>query len=145
MRKFTLLLFLLNCNPVFSDSIQKWTDTSGQIHYSDKPPPSSTGIKQQIRIYGSFDESAYDEAVKRNTTLYKEIRLIEKHEKSRVKAAETRLDDYLNSLEKKRKKLELAKEKKRQSRESERNRVSIKLKRSKQTKDLAEKHKQFGL
>ena len=145
MRKFTLLLFLFICNPVFSDSIQKWTDTSGQVHYSDKPPPSSARIKQQIKIHDSFDESAYDEAVKRNSALYKEIRLIEKREKSRVKAAEIRLDDYLNSLEKKRKQLELAKEKKRQSRESERNRASIKLKRSKPTKGLTEKHKLFGL
>ncbi|MFW2439176.1 MAG: DUF4124 domain-containing protein [Arenicellales bacterium] len=145
MRKITLLLFLLSCNPVFSDSIQKWTDASGQVHYSDQPTPSSATIKQHIKIYHDFDESAYDEATKRNTALYKEIRLIEKREKSREKAAEIRLDDYLNSLEKKRRKLERAKEKKHQSRESEKNRVSIKLKRSKPSKDLAEKHKLFGL
>ncbi len=145
MRKTTLLLLLLACNPAFSDSIQKWTDASGQIHYGDKPPPSTARMKQHIEIYSNFDESAYQAAMKRNSALYKEVRQIEKREKSRAKAAEKRLDDYFKSLDKKSRDLERAKAKKRQSRESERNRASIKLRRSKPSKTSTEKHKPFQL
>ena len=149
MRKTTLLfplfLFLLSSNLAFSDSIQKWTDASGQIHYGDKPPPSSALIKQRIEVHSNFDESAYEEAMKRNSALYKEVRQIEKREKARAKAAEKRLDDYLKSIDKKSRELERSKAKKRQSRESERNRASIKLKRSKPSKAPAEENKPFSL
>jgi|GEM_PF-1511677 len=142
---FPLFLFLLSSNLAFSDSIQKWTDASGQIHYGDKPPPSSARIKQRIEVHSNFDESAYEEAMKRNSALYKEVRQIEKREKARAKAAEKRLDDYLKSIDKKNRELERSKAKKRQSRESERNRASIKLKRSKPSKAPAEENKPFGL
>jgi len=150
MRKTTLLLlplllFLPGCNPAFADSIQKWTDASGQIHYGDKPPPSSARVKQRIEVHSNFDETAYEEAMKRNSTLYKEVRQIEKREKSRARAAEKRLDDYLKSIDKKSRELERSKAKKRQSRESERNRASIKLKRSKSPKASAKKNKPFSL
>ena len=142
---FPLFLFLLSSNLAFSDSIQKWTDASGQIHYGDKPPPSSARIKQRIEVHSNFDESAYEEAMKRNSALYKEVRQIEKREKARAKAAEKKLDDYLKSIDKKNRELERSKAKKRQSRESERNRASIKLKRSKPSKAPAEENKPFGL
>ena len=149
MRKTTLLfplfLFLLSSNLAFSESIQKWTDASGQIHYGDKPPPSSARIKQRIEVHSNFDESAYEEAMKRNSALYKEVRQIEKREKARAKAAKKRLDDYLKSIDKKSRELERSKAKKRQSRESERNRASIKLKSSNPSKAPAEENKPFGL
>ncbi|GBE07059.1 hypothetical protein BMS3Abin11_00160 [bacterium BMS3Abin11] len=141
MRKIALFLFLFSCNSAFSDSIQKWTDASGQIHYGDTPPPSSARIKQRIEIHSNFDELAYEEAMKRNSALYKEVRQIEKREKSRARAAEKRLDDYFKSLDKKSRELERAKAKIRRSHESERNRVSIKLRRSKPSKASAKKHK----
>lgn len=141
MRKIALLLFLLSCNSAFSDSIQKWTDASGQTHYGDTPPPSSARIKQRIEIHSNFDELAYEEAMKRNSALYKEVRQIEKREKSRARAAEKRLDDYFKSLDKKSRELERAKAKKHRSHESERNQVSIKLRRSKPSKASAKKHK----
>jgi hypothetical protein len=142
---FPLFLFLLGSNPAFSDSIQKWTDASGQIHYGDQPPPSSARIKQRIEVHSNFDESAYEEAMKRNSALYKEVRQIEKREKSRARAAEKRLDDYLKSIDKKNRELEQSKAKKRQSRELERNRASIKLKRSKPSKAPAEENEPFSL
>ena len=145
MRKITLLLFLLACNPAFSDSIQKWTNASGQIHYGDKPPPSSARTKQRIEIHSNFDESAYEAAMKRNSALYKEVRQIEKQEKLRAIAAEKRLDDYFRSLDKKSRELERANAKKRRSRELERNRTSIKLKRSKPAKVSTEKHKSIRI
>ncbi len=145
MRKIALFLFLLSCNPAFSDSIQKWTDASGQVHYGDLPPPSSARMKQRIEIYSNFDESAYQAAMKRNSALYKEVRQIEKREKSRARAAEKRLDDYFKSLDKKSRDLERAKAKKRRARQAERNRTSIKLKRSKPSKVSTEKHKSIRI
>jgi hypothetical protein len=144
MRKSTLFIFALVCNSAFSDSIQKWTDASGQIHYGDSPPPASASSKQRIEVYSNFDESAYKAAVKRSSILYKDVRQIEKRERSRAKAAEKRLDDYFKSLDKKDSERERIKIKKRQSRESERNRASIKLKRSKPPVASNEKQKYFS-
>ncbi|MEA1890955.1 MAG: DUF4124 domain-containing protein [Pseudomonadota bacterium] len=144
MRKISLFLFLLGCNPAFSDSIQKWTDSSGQIHYGDKPPPASAIIRQHIEIQNNFDETAYKEATKRNSALYKEVRKIEKEEESRARQAEKRLDDYLKFLDEKNRKREKEKAKKRQSRESERNRATIKLRRSQPSGEAAVNHKPFS-
>ncbi len=145
MRKAILFLFLLGCNPAFSDSIQKWTDASGQIHYGDKPPPADARSSQRIKIYSHFDEQEYKEAMQRNSALYKDIRQIEKEEQSRIRKAEKRLDDYMKSLDKKNRALERAKAKKRKTRDSERNRTSIKLKRTKQSKASDQQKTRFGL
>ncbi len=144
MRKAMLFLFLLSCNPAFSDSIQKWTDASGQIHYGDTPP-STASIQQRIEIHSNFDESAYEAAMKRNSALYEEVRQIEKREKYQARTAEKRLDDYLKSLDRKNRELERSKAKKHRSRERERNRVSIKLRRSKSSRAPTEKKKSLKI
>lgn len=145
MRKTILFLFLLGCNPAFSDSIQKWTDASGQMHYGDKPPPVDARFSQRIEIHSNFDEQVYNEAMQRNSALYKDIRQIEKEEQIRIREAEKRLDNYLKSLDKKNRNLERANAKKRQTRDSERNRASIKLKRTKQSKSSDKQKTRFGL
>lgn len=145
MRKIALIFFLLNSNLVFSDSIQKWTDASGLIHYGDNSPPAGASNKQKIEVHNSFDESSYKAAMKRNSALYKEVKQIEKREKSRAKEAEKRLDDYFKSLDKKSRELERARAKKRRFRESERNRTSIKVKRSKPATVSAGKSKSIKL
>ncbi len=145
MRYLAILFFLFNSNNAFCDSIQKWTDASGQIHYGDKSPPTGATNKQKIKVHSRFDESAYKAAMKRNAALYKEVKQIEKREKSRAKAAEKRLDDYFKSLDKKSRELERARAKKHRLRESERNRTSIKVKRSKPATVSAEKNKSIKL
>lgn len=132
MRITTLLVFLLACKCSFSDTIQKWTDESGNVHYGDSPPSATPYKIERLEIESNFDPVAYERAMKRNSELDAEIMRIEKRENERAKRAEKRLDDYFRDLERKKDESERAKEKKRKQRNSERNRTSIKLKHGRQ-------------
>jgi len=135
MKVLTALVILLACNNSFSDTIQKWTDESGQVHYGDNPPLASSHQIEQLEIEDSFDPEAYDQANKRNSELYREIKLIEKREKSEAIIAEKELQKYFDQLDKKAREIERNKLKKRKSREQERNRTRIKLKRASAKKE----------
>jgi len=145
MRIIIALFFLLIYNHAYSDSIQKWTDATGKVHYGDKTPPFNAISEQKIKIYYSFDESSYNAGVKRNSILYKDVKQIEKHEAKRRKTAEKRLNDYYLYLDKKRKNSESTNAKKRRLREKERNRTSIKVRRTKPPKSLTGKPKSSKL
>jgi hypothetical protein len=135
MKLLTALVILLAWNNSFSDIIQKWTDESGQVHYGDNPPQVSPQQIEQLEIKDSFDPEAFDQANKRNSELYREIKLIEKREKSEAKIAEKELQKYFDQLDKKAREIERNKLKKRKSREQERNRTRIKLKRASTKKE----------
>lgn len=132
MRIVALIVFLLASKCSFSDTIQKWTDESGHVHYGDRPPSATPHKIERLKIENNFDPVAYERAMKRYSELEAEVMRIESREKERAKRAEKRLDDYLRDLERKKDDMERAKEDKRKHRESERNRSSIKLKRSRQ-------------
>ncbi len=145
MRITLFILLLIQCNTASSDNIRKWTDASGNIHYSDHPAPKNAINQEHIEINDSFDLPSYKAAIKRNKALYKEIRKIEKNETVRQKVAEKRLNDYFRYLDKKNKAEEKKKLKNRQYRSTERNRTSIKIKRSRSEKTSAEKKQDFKL
>lgn len=130
MKSLTLLLSLFACTNCFSDTIEKWIDESGQVHYGDNPPSDAPGQIERLEFDDSFDPVAYEQAKKRNAELYREIDLIEKQQQAREKIAEKDLQKYFDQLDKKAKEIEREKLNKRKSRETERNRASIKLKRS---------------
>ena len=131
MRILTLLLFLLACTDSFPETIQKWTDESGQVHYGDKPPAVPPQNLQELLIENDFDPVAYEQAILRNKALDAEISKIESREKEDQRKAEKALDDYFEGLDRKNKELEREKLSRRKSRNSDRNKASIKLKRSK--------------
>ena len=133
MRIITLIVFLLACKCCFSDTIQKWTDESGHVHYGDRPPAATSHKIEQLEIESSFDPVAYERAMQRNSEIEAEVMRIESREKERAKRAEKRLDDYFRDLDRKKEVMERTKENKRKYRESERNRSSIKLKRGRQS------------
>lgn len=133
MRVFALLVFLLVCTDGFSETVQKWTDDSGQVHYGDRPPSGTAKNIELLQIIDTFDPASYERALIRNSALEAEVKQIEAREKAEIKKAEKRLDDYFKELDRKDKELERTKTSKRKSRESERNKSSIKLKRSKQS------------
>ena len=135
MKILSALVILLTCNNVFSDTIQKWTDESGQVHYGDNPPLATQHQIEQLEIDNSFDPEAYDQAKKRNTELYREVKQIEKREKSRAKTAEKDLQKYFDQLDKKAREVERNKLKKRKAREQKRSRTRIKLKRTSAEKE----------
>ena len=135
MKRLTALAILLACNNGFSETIQKWTDESGQVHYGDSPPLATPHQIEQLEIEDSFDPEAYDQAKKRNTELYREVKQIEKREKSQEKIAEKDLQKYFDQLDKKARDVERNKLKKRKAREQERKRTRIKLKRTSTQKE----------
>ena len=135
MKKLTALIILFVCNTGFTDTIQKWTDESGQVHYGDTPPLAAPLQIEQLTIVDSFDPEAFNQAKKRNTELYREVKQIEKREKSQAKIAEKELQKYFDQLDKKAREIERNKLKKRKAREQKRNRTRIKLKRTSAKKE----------
>jgi len=134
MRTFAILVILLACKNGFTDTIQKWTDESGQVHYGDNPPAAIAANIEHLQLDNNFDPVAYEQAVERNSALYREINQIEKREAAEAKKAEKDLQKYFDQLDKKSREIKREKLKKRQSRELERNRTSIKIKRSSASK-----------
>ena len=143
MKLLALAVLLLSCTSGFPDTIQKWTDDAGQIHYGDSPPEANTQNIEQLLIENSFDQEAYEQALIRQSILEAEIKRIETREKSDHKNAEKLLDDYFKDLEKNAGDIKRKKAKKRKSRQAERNRSSIKLKRTKKATKNAEVQPSF--
>lgn len=131
MRKLTFLLLFLASNTIAADTIQKWMDDSGQVHYGDSVPASNLSQSRPLEIQNTFDPVAYEQAVKRNEALNKEIKIIERREKAAAKSAKKRLDEYFEELDRKNSERERTKLQKKKAREGGRNHSSIKLKRGK--------------
>ena len=74
MRVLTTLVILLACNNGFCDTIKKWTDDSVQVHYVYIPPLMIPHHIKQREIEDSFYPEAFDQAIKRNAELSREIR-----------------------------------------------------------------------
>ena len=64
MKILNALVILLACNNGFPDTIQKWTDESGQVLYGDNPPLALPHQIEQLEIDVSVDPEAYDQAKK---------------------------------------------------------------------------------
>ncbi|MCK5359700.1 MAG: DUF4124 domain-containing protein [Gammaproteobacteria bacterium] len=133
MKLLILAVLLLSCTSGFSATIQKWTDDSGQIHYGDSPPDVSSQRIEQLSFENSFDPEAYEQALIRQASLEAEVKRIEAREKADHKKAEKILDDYFKDLDRKASNSKRKKAAKRKSRQVERSRSSIKLKRTKNT------------
>lgn len=143
MKLLALAVLLLSCTSGFPDTIQKWTDDEGQIHYGDSPPESNNQNVEQLLIENSFDPEAYEQALIRQASLEAEVKRIEAREKADHKKAEKILDDYFKDLEKNANDIKREKISKRKSRQAERNRSSIKLKRTKKAAKSAEAQPSF--
>ena len=139
MRKFTFFLFLLSSNTVTADTIQKWIDDSGRVHYGDSAPVSDVIQGSPLEIQNTFDPVAYEQAVKRNEALNKEIKILERREQAAAKSAKKRLDQYFDELDRKNSERERKKLQKKKAREGGRNHSSIKLKRGKTSSNPSSK------
>lgn len=134
MRKLAFFIFFLASNTIAADTIQKWTDDSGRVHYGDSAPASNITQGRSLEIQNTFDPVAYEQAVKRNEALNKEIKILERREQAAAKSAKKRLDQYFEELDRKKSERERKKLQKKKAREGGRNHSSIKLKRGKGTK-----------
>lgn len=139
MRKLMFLLFFLASNTITADTIQKWMDDSGRVHYGDSAPASDVTQGRSLEIQNTFDPVAYEQAVKRNEVLNKEIQALERREKAAAKSAKKRLDEYFEQLDRKASERERKKLQKKKAREDGRNHSSIKLKRGKASRNPSSK------
>ena len=81
--KLLILLFTLSLNMAASaDTIQKWTDANGVVHYGDIY--SADHVEQRtesLTINNTFDQQSYDEGIQRHKET---IELSDKLEKERI-------------------------------------------------------------
>lgn len=134
MRMLTFILYFLASNAIAADTIQKWTDDSGRVHYGDSLPASDVTQSKSLEIQNTYDPVAYEQAVKRNEVLNREIQALERREKAAAKSANKRLDEYFEQLDRKMSERERIKLQKKKAREGVRNHSTIKLKRGKSTR-----------
>jgi glutaredoxin len=57
MKALILTLSLLTTLPAFADSLYRWVDEAGRVHYSDQPPPPKVKKVTQKSYKGSVVES----------------------------------------------------------------------------------------
>ena len=132
MRSIALLLCLSLSTAASPDTVQKWVDSEGMVHYGDTPPKETPRQLELMNIQNNFDVREFESAIKRNSELEKEIRKIAQREQKHTISAEKRLEKYLDYLDKEDARLEKERNIKRKLRESRRNATSIKIKRAKQ-------------
>lgn len=70
-----VLAFLLVVSPlVTADTVHKWIDEKGQVHYGTEAPDDPSRRVETLRIENTFDQQAYEEAVQRNAETEEALR-----------------------------------------------------------------------
>ncbi|GMT41263.1 MAG: hypothetical protein IEMM0001_1998 [bacterium] len=85
-----LLFFLLTLSlsmAAMADTVKKWIDTNGNVHYGDKKAAEYVKGTETLKIRDTYDQQSYDEGVER----HKENKIIgDKLEKERIAEEEKR-------------------------------------------------------
>jgi len=64
---FMCALILFICEPAFAESIYKWTDENGKVHYGDNKDASKTNT-QRIRVIGASSSNVSASENNNNST-----------------------------------------------------------------------------
>lgn len=64
---FMCALILIVCEPAFAESIYKWTDENGKVHYGDNKDASKTNT-QRIRVIGASSSNVSTGASSNNVS-----------------------------------------------------------------------------
>lgn len=79
-----LLIFLLTLSlsiAATADTVKKWTDANGNVHYGDKKAAEYVKGTETLKIRDTYDQQSYEEGVER----HKENKIIgDKLEKERI-------------------------------------------------------------
>jgi len=59
---------------VTADTVHKWIDEKGQVHYGTEAPDDPSRRVETLRIENTFDQQAYEEAVQRNAETEEALR-----------------------------------------------------------------------
>ena len=84
--KYFMATFLILFQAVASaETISKWTDANGRVHYGDNRPLESPVSESELTIQNTFDEDSYKAASRRYNEYEKELKLKEKQRKDNAK------------------------------------------------------------
>ena len=66
MKLILLLLIIAITSTAQAETLKKWTDEQGQIHYGNGNAAKGVSDTETVEIMDTFDEKAYQEGVQRN-------------------------------------------------------------------------------
>jgi len=66
MKSYFFLLTLTLSLAATADTIKKWTDEKGVIHYSDKKSAEHVKGSETLEIQDTYDQQSYDEGIDRH-------------------------------------------------------------------------------
>ena len=89
--KSILFLFILTLSAAAnSDTVRKWVDEKGVVHYSDGEAAENIKGAETLKLENTYDQEAYDEGLKRHQETkkvadeYERERLKEEEEQARI-------------------------------------------------------------
>jgi len=68
-RTMLLAVLLLNLDLASAESLYRWTDRDGRVHYGDVPPREAPLTQQAFEVPDNYDEQAHADAERRNREL----------------------------------------------------------------------------
>ena len=66
MKTILFFLILTVSSVATGDTVKKWTDEKGNVHYGDKKAAKYVEGTETLRIKDSFDQQSYDEGMQRH-------------------------------------------------------------------------------
>ena len=92
--KIILFLLILSASTVASgDTVKKWTDEKGKVHYGDKKAAENIKGSETLIIEDTYDQQSYDEGIQRHKETEK---FADQYEKERL-AEEKRKQEEADS------------------------------------------------
>jgi hypothetical protein len=85
MKTILFLLILTLSSVATGDTVKKWTDETGKVHYGDKKSAEHVKGTETLRIKDTFDQQSYDEGIERHRET---AEFADKQEKERLKEEE---------------------------------------------------------
>ncbi len=77
--KLLIFLFTLSLSmAATADTVKKWTDRDGNVHYGDKKAAEYIKETETLKIKDTYDQQSYDEGVKRHNETKKYADKLEK-------------------------------------------------------------------
>jgi hypothetical protein len=87
MKSILFLLILTLSFIAYGDTVRKWVDEKGVVHYSDGEAAENIKGAETLKLENTFDQEAYEEGIKRHEETEK---FAEEYEKERLKEEEER-------------------------------------------------------
>ena len=85
MKSILFLLILTLSSAANGDTVRKWVDEKGVVHYSDREDAGNIEGAETLKLENTYNQEAYEEGLKRHEETEK---LADEYERERLKAEE---------------------------------------------------------